>query len=264
MEKGKSEFIHESHHFRGEKIQNNRISIRKGLFQRPDSFRKSVKDRTFRVPEVWQRAWWEKGPSAHLSCIRDGLQLQRRQPAPIDDLLRDGQPVPNVRRVHAGQRAGLHHRIRVPQADLHCKQTPAFHHKANQLGVSGALWDHKHSTTKVLQRHMSDVSSNAYISWACTLHTSLHGRVHLPLPPRVLPLLSSQELSAAETQTAGVKRSAHAVSGSLETETYHRVDEVGKFSFIFDPDPGSIFDQNLFLDSVVRFPWNTNRRSQAV
>lgn len=57
---------------------------------------------------------------ADLSSVGDGLQLQGRQAAAVDGLLWDGQPVPHVWGVDAGQGAGLHHGVGVAQADLHC------------------------------------------------------------------------------------------------------------------------------------------------
>lgn len=57
----------------------------------------------------------------YLSCICDRFQLQRGQAAAIDGFFWDGHSVPNIRRIDAGQRAGLHHGIRMPEAHLHCK-----------------------------------------------------------------------------------------------------------------------------------------------
>lgn len=58
----------------------------------------------------------------HLAGVGDGLQLQGGQPATVDGLLGNGQPVPHIWWVHTGQRASLNHRVRVPQACLHCRE----------------------------------------------------------------------------------------------------------------------------------------------
>lgn len=60
--------------------------------------------------------------SDYLSCICNCFQLQRREAAPVNDFLWDGQSVPHIWRAHTGQRTGLYNRIWVPQANLYCSE----------------------------------------------------------------------------------------------------------------------------------------------
>ena len=56
-----------------------------------------------------------------LARVHHRLELQRRQVALGDDVLRQTRPVHNVRRLDARQRVGLHHRIRMRLPVFHCK-----------------------------------------------------------------------------------------------------------------------------------------------
>ena len=57
-----------------------------------------------------------------LGGVGDGLQLQGGEDSAVDDALRQGEAVKDVGRLHAGQGAGLHHLVRVLNADVHWTQ----------------------------------------------------------------------------------------------------------------------------------------------
>lgn len=91
--------------------------------------------------------------TAYLSCIRDCFQLQSRQAATINDFFWDGDSVPHIWRANTGQGTGLHHRIRVSQANLYCidKQTSQW---IEQFTITGCVFSNLiewyQSSTKIL------------------------------------------------------------------------------------------------------------------
>jgi hypothetical protein len=54
-----------------------------------------------------------------LAGVGDGFQLESRQAAGVDHLFGQVQAVVDIRRLHAGQAAGLHHCVRVTHTDGH-------------------------------------------------------------------------------------------------------------------------------------------------
>lgn len=87
----------------------------------------------------------------YLSCIRDCFQLQSRQAATIDGFLWDGHSVPDIRRVDAGQGAGLHHGIRMPEANLHCMEKLTGQLQEAKTGL-GQPYGHVSSFKMILLR----------------------------------------------------------------------------------------------------------------
>ena len=55
-----------------------------------------------------------------LAGVDDGLELEGGQLALVDDVLREGEVIPDVRGSHTGQGGRLHHWVRVLPAQLHC------------------------------------------------------------------------------------------------------------------------------------------------